>query len=187
MAINKEALAKLIAEQTGQEFNSDLLTDDMLAEVIIPEEIIDEDDEINEETIEETIEENIDEENDGSLKLEDIDRATLDPSSQLLYDVFMNERKREKAREISALVNGSGLTDKSRDIVDRLVKTGADADEIRKTIDGLKELESLTSKALGKTIVVPRGKVKKTVAKKESDKPKIGTAEYGKYLASLRK
>ncbi|MGL5712149.1 MAG: hypothetical protein ACRCX2_03950 [Paraclostridium sp.] len=188
MAINKQALAQLIAEQTGNsDFNEDMITDDLLAGLVVDEEVVEDDveDDVDENTDTDTDDTENDDSEDEEISLDNIDVNSLSATERIFYDVIVSERKKAKQREISAVITNAGVNVKHKLVLDRMAKSGVDIVEIKKTIEDFKEIESSITRSGGKGIVISKSKVKKKT--ETSDKtPKSGTKDFGKMLAQLK-
>lgn len=194
--INKEALAALIAVQTGNaDFTADMLDDSMLAGLTIDEtelEVEEEDEEVEttetdeDEEVEETEAEEDDE--DDSDPLSGVDPDQLSPTERMFYDYIQTEKKKAKSREISLLIQGSQLDIQHKMILDRMAKDGAKRKSIEATIADFKQIQASSARVGGTTKIVSKSKIKGSSATtKKNAVPKIGTKEYGKYLAELKK
>lgn len=188
MALNKTALAQLIAQQTGSEFNEEMLTDDIISGLLIDE--VDEEEEVIDD-VEDNDDNNTDDDSnpedvEDEISLDNIDVNSLSPTERVFYDVIVSERKRAKQREISAVITNAGVNVKHKLVLDRMAKSGVDINEIKKTIEDFKEIESSISRAGGKGIVISKSKVKKKTDGNDSKMPKNGTKDFGKMLAQLK-
>lgn len=189
--INKEALAALIAAQTNNaEFTADMIDDNMMAGLINVEEQeteVEENEEADtevEETEEETDETPADEEEGDDL--EGIDPNNLSPTERMFYDYIQKEKQKAKSREISLIIQGSQLDIKHKMILDRMAKDGVPRKSIEATIEDFKQIQASSARVGGTTKIVSKSKMKGTTTKKP-DVPKMGTKDFGKYLAELRK
>lgn len=181
--VNKELLAAL-----GLNINE--LDEEVLSSLIVEDELEDiEDEEENEEEIEDEEEEDKETEDEDDEEEIEIDLDKMTPGERMIYGLFEKERARNKRKEINLVVNGAGLGAKQKEIVDLMVKNGANLKDVTKAIENFKEMTNSEKRTTASSIMIPKGKVKtKTVKEKQKkdDKPKIGTPEYGKYMASLR-
>ncbi|MGL5716958.1 MAG: hypothetical protein ACRCX2_28340 [Paraclostridium sp.] len=193
MAINKEALANLIALQTGNnEFTADMLDDSMLAGLTIEDEVeVDEDvEEADEgsgdsESTEESEEVEVDGDDEDEDPLANIDPNQLSPTERMFYDYIQAEKKKAKQREIALLIQGSQLDIQHKMILDRMAKDGVPRKSIEATIEDFKQIKASSTRIAGPTKIVSKSKTKGT-AQTNTKVPKIGTEEFGKYLAQLR-
>lgn len=184
--INKELLATL-------GLNIEELDEEVLKGLIIEDEQENEEDETdetpedeNEDDESDTDDDNDDDEDDEELGI-DLDKLT--PGERMIYGLFEKERARNKKKEINLVVNNAGLSAKHKEVVDLLVKNGANLKDVTKAIENFKEMTNSEKRATGSSIMIPKGKVKtKTIKDKQTkdEKPKIGSPEYGKYMASIR-
>lgn len=197
MAISKEALATLLATQLNNpEITADFITDEMLAgleieeEETLPnpeeEEVEDEQEEQDEEETDETEDENEDEEETDPFA--DVDPDKLSPTERMFYDYVVSEKEKAKKREISLLIQGSQISIQHKMVLDRMAKEGMSISAIEKTIADFKQIEASSARVGGTTKIISRSKTKgSTTTKKKDDVPKIGTKEFGAYLAKLKK
>ena len=194
MAINKTALAALLAAQMGNsEINEEFITDEMLLgleEIEEVEEVLEEEDE--ETDVEETEEtEETDDETGGEEDVEEdpfdgIDVSKMTPTERMFYEYVLSEKKKSQAREISLLIQGSQISIQHKMVLDRMAKDGMSMKSIEKTIEDFKQIEASSARNAGRTKIVSKSKSKKTVQAKGKI-PKPGTREFGEYLASLKK
>lgn len=190
MAINKEVLAALIATQTGNtEITADMFTDDMLVDLYIEDEVeeVEETDE-TEETEEEDVEdgEEKEEEEEENL-LEGIDPNQLSPTERMFYDYVVKQEQRAKQREISLVIQGAQVSMQHKMVLDRMAKDGMSIKSIEKTIADFKQIEASSARIGGTTRIISKGKTKTTATQTKNQVPKLGTKEYGIYLANLKK
>lgn len=192
--INKEALIALIASQAGEGFNGDSITDDMLSGILIPEN--DDDDYDNDEDSNDDGNEGQDEDDNGQnneyddddeedTDVDDVDVNKLTAGERMIYDMYKKEKLRHKQSEIRSLVNNSGVGEKHRAALMKMVELGASKKDISKFVESFKQVDNAESRILGSTNVLPRRKVKKTKSNKKPN-VKLGTREFGELLASMR-
>lgn len=190
--INREALAALIVAQTGNaDFTADMLDDSMLAGLINIEETEDDVAEVEDaEEAEENTEDN--ESGEESEEVEDDELEGIDPNQltateRMFYDYIQKEKQRAKAREISLIIQGSQLDMKHKMILDRMAKDGVPKKSIEATIEDFKQIQASSARIGGTTKIVSKNKMKGTTPAKKGAVPKMGTKDFGKYLAGLRK
>ena len=192
--INKEALIALIASQAGEGFNGDSITDDMLNGILIPEND-DDDDYDNDEDSNDDGDDGQDEDDNGQnneydddeedTDVDDVDVSKLTAGERMIYDMYKKEKLRHKQSEIRSLVNSSGVGEKHRAALMKMVELGASKKDISKFVESFKQVDNAESRILGSTNVLPRRKVKKTKSNKRPN-VKLGTREFGELLASMR-
>ncbi|MGL5712347.1 MAG: hypothetical protein ACRCX2_04955 [Paraclostridium sp.] len=188
MAINKEALAALIATQMGNaDFTADMLDDNMLAGLVIDEvEEVEEEEATDPEEVEET--EDGEEEEEDNDPLAGLDPTQLSPTERMFYEYVISEKEKAKKREISLLISGSQLDVQHKLILDRMAKDGVPIKSIEATIADFKQMQASAVRVGGTTKIVSKSKVKgSTSAKGVNKTPKPGTKEFGQYLANLKK
>ncbi|MGL5962045.1 MAG: hypothetical protein ACRCZ0_08840 [Cetobacterium sp.] len=188
MAINREALASLIATQTGNnDFTVDMINDEMLTglfleEEIVVDEVIEEQDVVQEEGDEEIPEEEIEQD-----LLDGINVDELTGNERVFYDYIIKQQQKAKAREISLLIDGSQLDSKNRSILNRMATAGLSREAIEETIVDLKQIQASSARTAPATKIISKNKVKTSAPQVTEKTPKIGTKDFGKYLAELRK
>lgn len=167
-----------------------MLDENMLAGLMIEEEVVEdlEDNETpeetdNEEEVEETTHESEEDEEDP---LAGVDPNQLSPTERMFYEYIQTEKKKATQREISLLIQGSALSIQHKMILDRMAKDGVPRKSIEATIEDFRQIQASSTRNAGPTKIVSKSKTKGTTTK-QSSVPKMGTAEFGKYLAQLRK
>jgi predicted GNAT family acetyltransferase len=119
--------------------------------------------------------------------LDGVDPNKLSATERMFYDYVVAEKEKAKKREVSLIIQGSQLDIKHKMILDRMAKDGVSRKLIESTIEDLKQIQA-SSVRVGGTKIVSKSKLKtKTTPAKDDKIPKMGTREYGVYLANLRK
>jgi len=184
--INKEELIKFLAEQTGKEVDEIELGDDDLNKLYDPEEEEDfegeEEEDIDDEDEEDDEDDDIDDDEEDDDEFgQDIDESKLDDTSRMIYNALLKEKERNRKKEIMNIIDVSGLKDQHKAVLKRMAKNGSKKKDIESSINDLLELEKSTKRKRKTTLIVPKGKV--SGKKKKRTEPKVGTREYGAFLA----
>lgn len=188
MAINKEALAALIIAQTGNaDFTADMIDDNMLTDLVIDDEEVEEVEETEDVEETEEVDETNDEEDEEEVNpLDSVDVNQLSPTERVLYDYMVSQEKKAKQREISLLIQGAQLDIQHKMILDRMAKDGVPIKSIEATIADFKQIQASSARTATTTRIVSKGKIKGGTTQKKPTVPKMGTKEFGEYLANLK-
>ncbi len=182
--INKAKLLEELTNKLGEEALEGFdLDDETLTSLLEVEEEIDEDE--DEEEVDEIDEDDEDEEEEED-DLENIDVTKLTSGERMMYNIYLKEKKKAKQVELNALISTSGVGVKHKEVLKRMAKSGVGMNEIKKTIEDFKQVEDASTRILGRKKIVPKAKVK-TKGKVKSKSPKVGSLEYGQFLAKKKK
>lgn len=204
--INKEAIAEFLSSKLGNTFKPEDLSDETISKWVSTVEEEDEssvedkedkankpeqskdnsDGEVN--SNEETDETSGEQEDEEEIDLSAINPDEMTPLEKFLYNKLVEQTEEHRAKELNTVINSSGVNDKFKAVLKRMADNGVEIEEIEKTIADFQEIEKSSQRKKGNnTLILPRGKAKGAGTNKKDNKaPKVGTVEFGKFLAKKK-
>lgn len=206
--VNKEAIAEFLSTKLGNTVKPEDLSDDLLAgwvSTVEDEDVEDNKEENatdkkpkNPEQSDNKSDGNDDgdtgaDENEDNVDESEIDLSALNPENmseleKFLYNKLIEQDEEHRVKELNTVINSSGVNDKFKAVLQRMADNGVEIEEIEKTIADFKEIEKSTQRKKGNnTLILPRSKTKGAgTSKKDNNAPKVGTVEFGKFLAKKK-
>lgn len=187
--LNKDELKSYIAELTG--ISVDEVNEEGFSRFIQTVDDDDDDNQCRDDDDDEVKDDDDGDDGEGEdeedeFNIDQIDASKLDPQAQLLYQILLEERDRNKKKEIDMLIDNANVSDKYKTVLNRMVKAGMSAKDIKQSILDFTEADRSASRKQDSGIFLSRGKININNGNK-TKQSKLGSKEYGKALGELYK